>query len=225
MATLSALLVCAAPVSGSEEVVRVLAPGVDLVIGVDGGAAVCERAGVMPDVVVGDLDSLDARSTSHLQRAGAELVVFPPDKDLTDLDLALDEARARGIERVVVTAAFAGRLDHSLAAVGSLTRAAGLWPVIAEPRMSAWLLHDSYRHSVVLSGPGATVSVLALAGEAVVSCTGVRWPLQRATIEPLASLGVSNLVTSEKASFTVHKGSVLLVSEAADYAEQAQETT
>lgn len=219
----TALLVCAAPVAGSEEVVSALAPGLDLVIGVDGGAAVCERAGVVPDAVVGDLDSLDARIISQLQRAGVELVVFPPDKDMTDLDLALSEARTRGVERVVVTAAFAGRLDHTLAAVGSLLRAASMWPVVAEPRMSAWLLHDFHRHSVVLFGPGATVSMLALGGEAVVSCAGVRWPLHRATIEPLASLGVSNVVTSERASFTVHEGAVLLVSEAADYVVQAQE--
>ena len=55
-----ALIVCAAPVSGYEAHVLGLAATVDLVLAADGGARLCFAAGVTPDVVVGDLDSLDA---------------------------------------------------------------------------------------------------------------------------------------------------------------------
>lgn len=221
--TTTALLVCAAPVAGTEALVKRLAPTVDLVVGVDGGAAVLERAAVRPDLVVGDLDSVDVNTLRSLESGDVPLHVYPAEKDLTDIDLALDEVRRRGVAEVIVTAAFAGRLDHTLASVGSLMRAADLLPRVVEPKMSAWLMHESYRHTAELSGVGATVSLIALAGDAVVSCDGVKWPLEHAVLSPLSSLGVSNVVLSS-ARFTVHAGSVLLVSEAVDYAEQARET-
>lgn len=221
--TATALLVCAAPVAGTEEIVARLAPAVDVVVGVDGGATVLERSGVVPDLVVGDLDSVDDESLRTLERLAVPLEVYPADKDLTDIDLALDEMRRRGVGEVLVTAAFSGRLDHTLASVGSLMRAADLRPRVVEPTMSAWLLHEKYRDSVSLSGVAATVSVIAIGGEAEVSCDGVKWPLDHVTLAPLASLGVSNVVTSA-ARFTIHRGAALLVSEAVDYVQQAHET-
>ena len=64
---MKALLVCAAPVSGYEAHVLGLAATVDLVIAVDGGARLCFVAGVTPDVVVGDLDSIDAETLATVK--------------------------------------------------------------------------------------------------------------------------------------------------------------
>lgn len=222
--TKTALLVCAAPVTGTEVLLAKLGPRADLVVGVDGGAAVCLRAGVVPDVVVGDLDSLDASALRELESRGVPIEVFPSDKDLTDIDLAFDVARSRGADRVLVTGAFAGRLDHTMAAVGSMLRGADLAPMAVEPRMSAWVLTATHRDTLELEGPGTTVSMLAIAGPAIVSSTGVRWPLDNAVLEPLSSLGVSNTVAAARASFRVHEGAVILVSEAVDYAQQATES-
>jgi thiamine pyrophosphokinase len=114
-----ALLVCAAPSAGYEGLVTTLAAEADLVVAVDGGGALCVRAHVSPDVVVGDLDSLDAAAELELQAAGAEFVILPADKSETDLDVALQTVRDRGADEVVVCAALSGRLI-ARGAVGSL---------------------------------------------------------------------------------------------------------
>lgn len=207
----TALLVCAAPVLGSEQLVAELAAGVDIVVGVDGGAAVCLRAGVVADLVIGDLDSLDPDSLARLEAEGVAIETYPSEKDDTDLDLALRVVRSRGVDAATVTGAFAGRLDHTLAAIGALVRAEDLRPVIREPDQIAWVLSGEHRSRHPLTEIGATVSALALNGPAVVSFTGVRWPLDRAVLGPLSSLGVSNLVVADPARFTVHEGTVLLV--------------
>jgi len=187
-----------------------LAADSDLVIGVDGGAAICLSAGVLPDLVVGDLDSLDPANATQLRDSGVEFVVFPALKDESDLDLALHQARVRGLSRVVVTGAFSGRLDHTLAAVGSVERAADLWPTIEEPGQRGWVLSASHRHTVRLDPVGACFSVVALAGEATVSIGGAQWVLDEATLATLASLGVGNVITEESASVRVHAGTVLV---------------
>ncbi|MDR3685933.1 MAG: thiamine diphosphokinase [Coriobacteriia bacterium] len=208
---MKALLVAAAPVSGSVPLVAQLASGSDLVIAVDGGGGVCLDAGVTPDVVLGDFDSLPAEQLEWLRSQGTRVVEFSAKKDATDLELALTEARAAGATRVVVTCATAGRLDHTLAVMGALARSADLRPTIVEPQLAAWVLCTDARCELRLGLPGTTLSLVALIGSAVVSATGVEWPLDRAMLSPLSGLGVSNVVTSDDGCVvTVHEG-VLLV--------------
>lgn len=219
----SALLVGAAPVRGTESLLAEFAEDADFIIGVDGGAAVCRGAGVRPHVVVGDMDSLGLDVAREFEADGVEVEVFPSDKDLTDLDLAVEVARSRGADRLLFTAAFSGRLDHTLAAIGTLVRCADLRPLVREPGMNAWLLDAGNRGEIALCGAGATVSLIAIGSDTVVSFAGVRWPLVRATLEPLSSFAVSNIVSADRAIVTVHSGTLLVVSERVDYVEQARE--
>jgi len=206
-----ALLVAAAPVPGSVALVARLAASSDLVIAVDGGGAVCLEAEVIPDVVLGDFDSLSAEQLESLRSRGARVVEFSAKKDATDLELAIAEARAAGATQLVVTCATAGRLDHTLAVVGALARSTELRPEIEEPQLSAWMLSADGRNELRLGPLGATVSLVALLGSAVVSVSGVEWPLDRAVLPPSSGLGVSNIVSEEAGCcVTVHQG-VLLV--------------
>ena len=134
------LLVAAAPVAGTCALLPSLAADVDLVIAVDGGGRVCLEAGVLPDIVLGDFDSLSPEDLGRLSELGASVVRFPAEKDASDLELALAEARRAGAGSVVVTAAMSGRLDHTLVALGVLSGAADLKPHVVEPDLEAWVL-------------------------------------------------------------------------------------
>ena len=73
--------------------------------------------GLRVDLVVGDLDSVDAADLEAAVADGTEVERHPTAKDATDLELALDAAVARGATRVLVVGAHGGRLDHFLANV------------------------------------------------------------------------------------------------------------
>lgn len=191
-----ALLVCAAPVEGSDELVAVLASEADLVVAVDGGGALCTAAGIVPDVVVGDFDSLAASALARLREHGTEAVEFPAEKDASDLELAVAEARRRGATSIVVTGASSGRLDHTLAGLGVVAAARDLAPRVVEPDIEVWVLSPEGRASLRLRGEGATISVLAFSAETVVSVEGVVWELDSATLTPESSLGLSNRIGS-----------------------------
>jgi len=209
---MKALLVCAAPSAGYEDLVAVLAADSDVVIAVDGGALLCERAGIVPHVVVGDFDSLGEQGLQGLRNSGIELIEFSTEKDSSDLDLALGEARSRGVSEVVVCAAFSGRLDHTLAAVGSVSAAADMRPIIAEATQSGWLLSAGCRDTLEIGPSGTTWSLIPTTSTAVVSAAGMRWPLDRERLLPLSSRGLSNVVTDVRGTLRVHEGSVLVMS-------------
>ena len=86
----------------------------DLVIAADGGANWCAAWGWQPDLVIGDMDSLDEAVAVRLQADGVAFVRHPVEKDETDLELALRAAVERGADEIVVAAALGGRIDHTL---------------------------------------------------------------------------------------------------------------
>ena len=210
---MNALLVCAAPAPGAAELVGRLASSADLVIAVDGGGLVCQEAGVLPHLLVGDFDSLPGHVVDEFVSAGVRVFEFPAEKDETDLALALDIARREGADRVTVTAASVGRLDHTLAVAGTLAAAADLRPRLIEPELSGWVVSTTRGGVLKLRGVGATVSLIAPGWSATVSVRGVRWPLSRTTMAPLSPRGVSNVITDpEGAVIEVHEGTVLVLS-------------
>jgi len=180
------------------------------VIAVDGGADHCVASGVIPDLLIGDLDSVGERTLSTLRAAGVEVVVHPTDKDESDLDLALAELRRRRWDGpLVLTGVFGGRLDHTLAALGSLGRAADLSPEALEQDVHAWLLSARGRGVLRVDEPGATLTIIAVT-PATVSADGLHWPLVQTELHPLDSRGLSNLVVAPGASIRCEKGAVLV---------------
>ena len=206
-----ALIVAAAPTAGSAELVTKLAADHDLVIAVDGGGAVCIEAGITPDIVLGDFDSLDPAALDWLRRGGATVKSYPADKDQTDLELALAAARSKGADHVTVTAVSSHRLDHTLSAMGAIGAAADLRPQIVEPDVRVWVLGEGGEVELRVTGLGATLSLVACGEAAVVSITGVRWPLAERSLTHGSGLGVSNIVTDEAGAHIVVQSGTLLV--------------
>ena len=79
----------------------------NFVICADGGYMHAERLGVVPDLWLGDGDSL-----TKTQIHAKEIITFPVKKDYTDTDLAVTEALKRGFKEIVIIGGLGGRLDH-----------------------------------------------------------------------------------------------------------------
>ncbi|MDO4281678.1 MAG: thiamine diphosphokinase [Peptococcaceae bacterium] len=86
----------------------------------DGGADLCMRAHVVPDLLLGDMDSLSAAARNWITAAGVPQEIFPPEKNDTDTALAVDKLFAAGAEEIIVIGALGGRMDHELTNVMEL---------------------------------------------------------------------------------------------------------
>ena len=202
-------LVAAAPYVTASAYKSVIAEAKCL-IAVDGGVDLCKALGRVPDVVIGDFDSATLDGIEWAEASRAKIVRLSTDKDFSDLDAALKYAADMGSPRVNVTAAFSGRLDHSLACVGSLFRHAHLSPRISEPGFQGWILAPCGLSTLSLSMIGQTVSIVTAIGEATVSLDGFRYPLSRGVINPLSSFAISNVVERFDSRITVHSGVILV---------------
>ena len=183
----------------------------DLLIAADGGALPLLRAGIMPHVAIGDMDSIDAAGLAELEVHGIALRRFPREKDETDLELALLYAAAAGATAIDILGALGGRWDHTLANVALLalpelrTRRTRL---LAD-RQTLFLVRDA----AVLEGQaGDTVSLLPLAGDAYgVTTRGLRYPLDDATLSYERARGVSNVLLAPPGYVSLRKGLLLVV--------------
>lgn len=183
------------------------------VIAADGALDEAVAAGVLPDVLVGDLDSISEAGRAWAA-AHAVVVEHPTDKDLTDTELALTVAADTHPRRIMVLAGTGTRLDHTVAALGAL----GSVALDDVPHVDGWFGDDR----IVVVGPGrpetipladgATFSVLALHGACDdVDVGGARWPLRSAHLEPLSGLGVSNVATGPEVTVSVGTGRLTVI--------------
>ena len=78
--------------------IRKVAGRADLVVAADGGARHALEAGVIPDLVVGDMDSLGDELALEAERRGASLERHPASKDKMDGHLAVVAARRLGAD-------------------------------------------------------------------------------------------------------------------------------
>jgi len=185
----------------------------DLIIAADGGAHHCQALGLTPDVLIGDLDSITKEVRENLSRLGTQLILYPRDKDETDLELALRFAVDHNAEEILLLGILGGRLDQTLANLLLLSR--------PEWQPARLMVADGPDFALLIR-PGSPLTLQAQTGDIVslipltrtvtgVSTEGLRWSLQDATLEFGSTLGISNETTQEIARVEIKTGQLLAV--------------
>ncbi len=215
-AEMRVLLVNGSPRRSDPELIAGLAQECDLTIAVDRGAAWCREAGVVPDAFCGDADSIDDETRAWVRENVAERDLHEPEKDDTDLSLALDLAERIAAERgasgcrPVLTCATGGWTDHELGVMGQLVRRADSAPMLVEDNFQAMVLSPGGQADWRMDdlARGNTFSLVPLT-ECVVTEENMYWELDHERLAPLSDRGLSNVVTTGFARVEVHEGVAL----------------
>ncbi len=188
--------------------------GVDnLIIAADGGARHCQKLGIMPNVLIGDFDSLNEAELIIYEKAGAEIIRHPARKDYTDLELALLHAKSIGATQAIVFGGLGLRWDQTLANL--------LLPASNElSQMRIQLIDGNQEITVLHAGdeyefhgsPGDTVSLIPLNAETTgISTQGLEYPLANESLVFGSTRGISNVLVGTTASLHLEKGLLLCV--------------
>ena len=178
----------------------------DLVIAADAGYLNLQKAGITPDVIIGDSDSAEKPETD------AQVEAFPVLKDDTDTMLAIRYGFRSGYNRFEIYGGIGGeRTDHTVANIQSLA-------YIAEHGGSGTLIGENERFTVIKnssvtlhSEKGKTLSVFAYGGIAEgVSIKGAVYESDSLELSPFFPLGVSNKFKEDTATVGVKKGYILI---------------
>jgi thiamine pyrophosphokinase len=188
--------------------------GADAVFAADAGADALDRLGLRPDRLVGDLDSVDPALVERLAATGVRIDRHPVDKEASDTELAVHAAVAAGADRIDLLGATGGdRLDHELANLLLLADAAfaGMEFQAVVGGTTVRAVHGG-RELELRGRRGDLVTLLPVGGDASgVTTTGLRWPLEGATLRLGRSRGLSNVVDAPGASVRLTDGALLVV--------------
>ena len=182
-------------------------------VAVDGGAAWLESIGRTPDLLVGDLDSVDPLLVRRLEDASVPIERHPTDKDRIDCELALHAARSRGADEITIIGAIGGeRVDHELANVLLLAAApVGEQLQIVRGRTCLRALRGDGALTID-ADVGTLVSLLPIGGDAGgVTTDGLRFPLRDEQLQLGSSRGLSNEVAAQPARVRLRHGTLLVV--------------
>lgn len=184
----------------------------DLTVAADAGARIFLNNGMIPDVMLGDMDSSQGHELADLcTRLGSRVLFYRPKKDATDGHLALDYCLGQGADGVTFVGACGGRTDMILANIGLLLRA-----------HRAGLKADAYGQTEYLRAfdgrlelsdgvPGRKVSFFPLDAAVTLSLAGGwLYPLPPTLLDRADTLTVSNEFTSSSAS-ALSDGACLMV--------------
>lgn len=167
------------------------------VIAADAGIGHARMLGLMPELWVGDFDSVPADLPADL--AAVPRQVFPPEKDKTDGELAIAAALERGATSLVLAGAFGGkRADHAYLHLALSLR-------LAETGTKVLLTSGAQEGVPLLPGKagfdyadGTLFSVLGFSDLSGLTVSGAKWPLDHVEVAFGSSLTISNEVKSEK---------------------------
>lgn len=191
---------------------RLAIPDGAFVIAADAGLTHLKSAGISADLIVGDFDSLGETPS------GDNVISHKPEKDDTDMLLAVCEALSRGAQTIIIYGGLGGRLDHEYANIQTLA-------YIANRGARAYLVGRGCVCTVIKNGGigfdsemKGTISVFCHGGSAEgVTLTGLKYPLTEHSLTNDYPLGVSNEFTGVSSSVSVKNGLLFVTWNASDF--------
>lgn len=174
--------------------------GYAMIIAADGGAEHCRRAGIAPSLVLGDMDSVENDEQN-------EKIIFPPEKDASDMELAVEHALSLGYREMDVYGALGGRIDHQLCNLMVCANHAGCLRI--KDKHSS-IVAASGGQEMRIEGEAGDIVTLAALADARCTTKGLRYPLHDEILHR-GSRGLSNVMEDAAVSIRVSAGTVIII--------------
>ncbi|GAI55150.1 unnamed protein product, partial [marine sediment metagenome] len=179
MSTNKAVVALNGELKGNREEFKKLIGEKDIFfIAADGGALFLESIGFLPDVIIGDFDSLTEAQYQRYEKLGAKIIKYPVEKNETDGELALQYCQEKGFNNIIIIGFAGGRLDQQLANIFLLEYAFrnGITAFIKEPGLEMGIID---REKVFFQKIGAGLSLIPLDEKVTgVTVTGCKYLLE-----------------------------------------------
>ena len=184
----------------------------DYIIGGDGGCNHLFKMNILPNYIIGDLDSINKDLISYYENKNIILKKYPSHKDATDGEMCVHLAKELKASSIDFIAALGGRIDHTLANIGLLNYAKDMdiIPRIITDEEEIYIIRNEEK---VISGKkGDTISIVAIEKDARgVTLKDLEYPLNNAKLGHLSSLGISNVMLKDECRIKIEDGCALII--------------
>ena len=198
------LLVAAGEV-GDDSTLTTACDLASIVIAVDGGVRHLRRLNIVPDIIVGDLDSASESDIVWGREIGAEIIRIE-EQDSSDLSKALNLCTERQFHQIQITGIDGGRIDHQLGSLASISDAPAnlnIQAILGDTTLTR--INANQHHEQNFSG---TFSLFSF-GQSVVTLTGAEWNLENENVT-FSTKGLSNQ-SKGTLHIEVHSGDSLVL--------------
>ncbi len=178
----------------------------DFVICADSGYDNALSAGVVPEIVIGDMDSVNSRIDESVKK-----ITLKCEKDETDTQVCIDYLAEKGFTSAVVIAALGGRYDHELANIMLLIYAEekGVNLTLVDDNTEIFLVKG---RRMVNGKKGDILSLVPVEQEAVgVTLSGLKYPLLEKNLKIGHTIGISNEFLADQAEINIKKGTLVAI--------------
>ncbi len=186
-----------------------------ILICADSGGAVAHTWGLRPDLLLGDMDSLDPQILTQLEASGVPVQKFPTAKDETDLELAIMAALERGCRQLRILGGIGGRLDQTLGnlfllALSRFAETGAELSVTGEQEEIRLVRGEA---SLDIEGEaGNVVSLLPATAQVTgIRTTNLLYPLQAETLFFGSTRGISNIIVASPAQVSIQSGLLFVI--------------
>ena len=175
------------------------------IIAADGGLIHCKKMDITPDLIVGDMDSAPTELLEEYSQV--EIRRCSPDKDETDLELAIEAALSYNPEKVTIFGALEKRCDHSLYNLYLICRHPKKVYIESEKE----ILFVINEETKIPCFPGQTISLIPLGNPCYgVTTKGLKWELENAVLD-LNFMSISNVCLNNFVKISINSGNLLCI--------------
>lgn len=186
-----------------------------LIVAADGGIKHCMNMHIFPDIVIGDMDSINIKLMENLSKNTKDIkfINSSSEKDESDTQLALDYIIEQKINDVIILGALGDRIDHSFANI----------ILLASPdydNKDIKIIDEKNEITVVkkptdINGKkGKKISIFSLSPYTYfISTKGLKYKLKDEKLLFSPARGLSNIFISDKANIEIKNGQLLIVKE------------
>lgn len=183
--------------------------GDEFVTAVNGGIQNALQIGVKPDLIIGDLDSVSEIILSDFKESGVPIKSFPPQKNESDLEIAIDEAVGMNPKEIIIIGALGKRIDHTLFNIFLLLKYKDIMIRIITADEEVFLCKKSQE---INFPKGTTISLIPLTPTVNgVTLDGFKYPLENEDLYMNSSRGLSNILVESPGTIKFQSGEMLVV--------------
>jgi len=186
---------------------------IDKIIAVDGGANKVRNLNLLPDLIIGDLDSITEKNKKYYSKKNIETIKYPVEKDQTDSEIAVDYCLENNFKELYLTSALGGRIDQQLANINLLE-------YIYELNLKARIISKKIEIALIdrkkqfFNKKGFRLSLIPQSKVVRgLNIKGCKYNLDNMDIERSKSRGISNLILGAEAEVNLQSGLLFYILE------------
>jgi len=180
----------------------------NFVVGVDSGTDYLYKLFLIPNLIIGDLDSINPKTLDRAKKDNTEILDFEVDKDKTDFELTLEYLKNNDYKNITIIGGESGDLDHLFGNLLSIAAFHNKENIEWKQSNQNIIFPDS---ELINTESGKFFSLVPLSNLVGVSIDGARWNIKNENIQYGSTKTLRNITSGDILKIRVDSGVYCLI--------------